>query len=181
MQQHDPDLPLIEAIAAGNRDALEQLYARHGLHLLNFLIREIGERSAAEDALQVVMLAAWNGARRFRRESLTRTWLFAIASRQASKARRSLRHPTYPIDETRIADSGEPHPEPLDDALTQLNAIEREALELVFYQGYTLPAAADHLKIPLNTLRSRLHRARQNLRRILENEHQRAQEHPKGL
>ncbi len=180
MQQHDPDLPLIEAMAAGNRDALEQLYARHGLHLLNFLIREIGERSAAEDALQVVMLAAWNGARRFRRESLTRTWLFAIARRQASKARRSLRHPTYTIDETRIADDA-PRPEPLDDALTQLNAIEREALELVFYQGCTLPDAADHLKIPLNTLRSRLYRARQNLRRILENERQREQEHPKGL
>lgn len=178
MQQHDPDLPLIEAIAAGNRDALEQVYARHGLHLLNYLIREIGERSTAEDALQVVMLAVWKGARRFRRESLTRTWLFAIARRQASKARRNFRHPTLPIDETHMADGSESHIEPLDDALTQLNAIEREALELVFYQGYTLSDAADHLKIPLNTLRSRLQRARQHLRRILETEGE--HEHLKG-
>ncbi len=151
MEEHDPDLPLIEAIAAGNRDALGQLYARHGLHLLNYLIREIGERSTAEDALQVVMLAVWNGARRFRRESMTRTWLFAIARHQASKARRKLRHPMLPIDETHMADGSESPVEPLDDALTQLNAIEREALELVFYQGCTLPDAAEHLKIPLKS------------------------------
>ena len=61
-----PDEQLITAIAAGNTEALHELYNRHGRPLLSYLIGHLDNRDTAEEVLQDVMLAAWKGAARFR-------------------------------------------------------------------------------------------------------------------
>jgi RNA polymerase sigma-70 factor, ECF subfamily len=179
-EHHDPDKPLLEAIAAGDTGALEELYRQHGLHILNYLLGQLGNRQLAEDVLQTVMLAVWNQAAGFRGESRVRTWLFAIARRQASKAQRHPPDDPLPLDETgaQAQTDGDPRSaleralqrEELESALAQLPAIQQEALELVFYRGLTINEAATHLGIPANTVKSRLHRARANLRKLLEPE-----------
>jgi RNA polymerase sigma factor (sigma-70 family) len=87
----NPDLALMQAIASGDSVALRLLYEKHGLHLLNYLIARLDNRSLAEEVLQDVMLAVWQGAGRFCGRSQVRTWLFAIARRQAAKAIRRKR------------------------------------------------------------------------------------------
>lgn len=164
----DPDIPLIQAMAAGDTGALRTLYARHGLHLLNYLIAQLGDRALAEEVLQDVMLAAWRGAGGFRGSSQVRTWLFAIAWRQALKARGRSRMALLPLlDDVPTEAPNEEPADGLDAALQQLPAEQQEALELVFYRGLSGPEAAARLGIPLNTLKSRLHRAKMALRHLL--------------
>ncbi|MBK8541464.1 MAG: RNA polymerase sigma factor [Ardenticatenia bacterium] len=68
------------AVAAGDQRALETLYQRHGSACFGYLLRRLdGDRPAAEDLLQDLMLAAWRGAAAFRGDSEVRTWLLGIA------------------------------------------------------------------------------------------------------
>lgn len=170
----DQDLPLMQAIAAGDAAALEALYTRHGLHLLNYLIGQLADRSLAEEVLQTVMLTVWQDAASFRGESQVRTWLFGIARRQALKALRSRRdHPAIP-DEMVSTDADvsasveqQMRHESLAQALDRLPFEQKQALQLVFYRGLKIEEAADHINTNPNTLKSRLYRAKANLRTLL--------------
>ena len=74
------DRTLVAAVAAGDQRALETLYQRHGSACFGYLLRRLdGDRPAAEDLLQDLMLAAWRGAAAFRGDSEVRTWLLGIA------------------------------------------------------------------------------------------------------
>jgi RNA polymerase sigma-70 factor (ECF subfamily) len=169
----DPDLSLLKRIVEGDKSALEELYQKHGLHLLNFLLQQIGSRHAAEEALQTTMLIVWRCASEFREESKVSTWLFGIARNQALKVRRS--EPAHLALNERTLGSTDETSDPtlvkaMQTALAHLSAREQEVLELVYYRGLTIPEAAAHLNIPVNTLKSRLHRARVNLRKLLAKE-----------
>lgn len=171
MENPDPDLALIQQIAGGSASALEQLYQQYGLQLLNFLTTQLGDRPHAEEILQDVMLAVWKGAGQFRGESAVRTWLFAITQRQLSKARRGQHPADEMIDDEFTAIpifDQSAHREWIQDALGQLPSIQQQAIELVFYQGLSGQEAADQLRIPLNTLKSHLYRARNTLRLVLD-------------
>ena len=54
---------LIRAVAAGDQDALRELYRLHSRELFVFILRRLGDRQLAEETLQDVMLAVWHGAR----------------------------------------------------------------------------------------------------------------------
>jgi RNA polymerase sigma-70 factor (ECF subfamily) len=171
---NDPDLPLMQAIAAGDPKALEELYARHGLYLLNYLIGQLEDRSLAEEVLQAVMLAVWQGASGFRGDSRVRTWLFGMARLQGLKALRDYReHPA--IHEETVSDGTDISAnveqklrhEALADALDRLPFDQKQALELVFYRGLKIEEAAGQINVNANTLKSRLYRAKANLRTLL--------------
>lgn len=169
----DPDLSLLKRIVEGDTGALAVLYQKHGLHLLNFLLQQLGDRHTAEEILQTTMLAVWRCAGEFRGESKVSTWLFGIARNQALKVRRA-EHVHLALYEKTLSSADDiPDPtlvEAIQTALARLSTHEREALELVYYRGMTIAEAADHLNIPTNTVKSRLHRARSNLRKLLAKE-----------
>jgi RNA polymerase sigma-70 factor, ECF subfamily len=165
------DDQLIQAMARGDAGALNELYARHGAHLLNYLSAELNDDSLAQEVLQDVMFAAWKQSSRFRGESQVRTWLFAIARRQMLKARQKHAPDSIPLDDT-LSDRIDPmtrqdEHEALMQAIDQLSADQQEALELIFYHGLSGPEAAGKLNISINTLKSRLFRARNALRDLL--------------
>lgn len=174
MQRDDPDLTLVRRIAGGDKNALAELYTRHGLHVLNYLIRLLQDRHTAEEVLQNVMLAVWQQAGGFRGEGKARSWIFAIARRQAFKAQRG-QVKALELDETLIAGGSDPQYavehkhqiETLRRAIHQLPVYEQQVLELVYYRGLSLAEAAGQLDIPVNTVKSRLHRARARLREHL--------------
>lgn len=177
MRQNDPDLPLLENVAAGDKDALEELYARHGTPMLNYMTRLLGNRQNAEEVVQNVLLVVWRTASSFRRLSRVRTWMFGIARRQAYKTLERTPPQSEFLDETLFADDHLQESleyklwvEKLKTALDALPMLEREALECVYYKGLTLAETASYLNIPLNTVKSRLHRARAHLRQILAHE-----------
>lgn len=169
----EADDALLRAVAAGDPHALHALYQRHGLALLNALLRLLHDRAQAEDVLQAVMLAVWRGAGAFRGDSSARTWLYAIARRQAFRALRR-DESALPLDDDTLDTLPDDVPDEPDDALqtaiARLPGDQQAALELVYYRGLALVEAAARLNVPLNTLKSRLHRAREALRRILTEE-----------
>lgn len=175
----DPDLALIRGMAAGDSWALDELYARHGRALLGFLVAHLHDnRALAEEVLQDVMLAAWNHARNFRGESKVRTWLLVIARNRALNVlRRRSPHlvelhedyttydeDTSPIDRVQRQMQGQV----LRRAIDTLPAHHKEILVLVFYQQLTGAEVAQVLGISEGTVKSRLHRAREALRRALQ-------------
>lgn len=172
----DPDLLLIRAMAQGDKRAVSELYTRHGSYLLSYLIGQLGgDRQLAEEVLQDVMLAAWNGAGGFRAESKVKTWLVAIARLKALNVRRkhtltnTLLHDNIRSDETGQIKKVEraDEREAVRRALKQLPADQRETLELIFFHELTGPEAAEVLGVSPGTVKSRIHRAKQALRGIL--------------
>ncbi|NLE52315.1 MAG: sigma-70 family RNA polymerase sigma factor [Chloroflexi bacterium] len=171
----EPDLRLIERIGRGDPAALEALYARHGRALLAYLIGQVSDPHLAEEVLQDVMLAVWRGAARFRGESAVRTWLLAIARRRAITARQRRPPVERPLDDRAATDDTGPlelverqtERSAVRAALRDLPDDQRETLELVFFHGLSGPEAAEVLGVAPGTVKSRLHRAKNVLERVL--------------
>jgi hypothetical protein len=85
-EAQDTDRRLLDAVAAGDQSALEELYTRHGHALPAYAEGVLADRQRAEEALQDTLLAAWRGAAAFEGRSTVRTWLFGICRRQALPA-----------------------------------------------------------------------------------------------
>ncbi len=169
------DRQLIHAIARGDSRALETLYERHGLGILAYLIGQVDDRHLAEEVLQDVMLAVWQGAGRFRGDSSVRTWLLAIARRRAITARQGRAPLHAPLNDDLAADADAPGDRldvqaaqaALRAALAGLPPDQRETLELVFYHDLSGPEAAEVLGVAPGTVKSRLHRAKALLHALL--------------
>lgn len=73
------DAELVTAARAGDREALEQLLARHQPWILNIAIRMVRRRADAEDATQEILIKIWKALPGYRGESAFRTWLYRIA------------------------------------------------------------------------------------------------------
>jgi RNA polymerase sigma-70 factor (ECF subfamily) len=181
------DRPLIERIARRDPIALERLYALYRPRLWRYLWQQLqGDCGAVEDALQEVFLAVWLAAGDFRGESTVNTWIFRIAHYQVNRRQRSTaRRPeghlaelAQPDDEGRSDDAwGElaqaSHEGAVLDRLAlsaafgRLAAKHREALELIYQQGFTHEEVAQILDVPLGTVKSRISYARRALQREL--------------
>jgi RNA polymerase sigma-70 factor (ECF subfamily) len=171
----DPDRALLKTVAEGDPRALETLYARHGLRLLHYLAGQLNDPALAEEVLQDVMLAIWQQARRFRGDSRVTTWMLAIARHHAISARRRQKTPLDPLHDHAASSA----PPPLDtliqrddceavrEALHHLPDDQRETLELIFYHGLSGPEAARMMGVAQGTIKSRLHRAKASLQKLL--------------
>ncbi len=175
-QTSDPDIALIQAMAGGDVAALNELYTRHGANILNYLTSLLHDRQQAEEVLQDVMLAAWSHAAGFRGDSKVRTWLLTIARHRAINAQRRAMPELTPLDESTFTNDTTPlekierksQQQALQAALQQLPPFHQEILVLIFYHQLTGPEVADVLGITVGTVKSRLHRAKEMLRRELQ-------------
>jgi len=175
-----PDWMVVRAMAQGDTSALDELYARHGAGVLGFLVSRLSDRQLAEEVLQDVMLAAWDHAASFREESKVRTWLLAIARNRAINTQRKRRVQQVELSESFQLSSDETGPlekvvkrseqDMVRDAMRQLPDPYREVLTLVFYHQLTGPEAAEVMQVSEGTIKSRLHRAKEMLRRVLQSE-----------
>ncbi|MGD0561363.1 MAG: sigma factor [Streptosporangiaceae bacterium] len=111
------DRALLRAMAAGDRDALATLYARHGPAVFAHLALVTGDRSFSEEILQDTMLAAWRGAAGFRGDSAVRSWLISVARRQARDRRR--KHRLAIVDDQLLSET------PADDAGPERHTLGR--------------------------------------------------------
>src|SRR5262245_40826862 len=95
------DVALFRWIAAGDKHAMQFLFARHNVRVFRFLARFVGDKSAAEDLVSEVFLDVWRQAGRFQGRSQVTTWLLAIARNKALSA---LPHRwTEELDEAAVA------------------------------------------------------------------------------
>lgn len=174
---------LLRNATAGDRGALDALFAKNHSALFLTALRVLGNPDDAEDALQDGMLAAYRNLERFQGRSQFSTWLTRIVINAALMQRRSQRaHPALALDAeagegaTTFADwfaDGGPSPEDLcvgseiSDHLQRnldgLSPLLRDAFELRELNGLSTDEAARALGVSRNTLKARLWRARRQL------------------
>jgi RNA polymerase sigma factor (sigma-70 family) len=168
----DTDDDLLAQIRKGNREAVEQLYRRHGPHVLALITRVVGDYQLAEEAVQDTFLAVWTDAR-FEGRSQVRTWLVGIALRQAGSKRRKRTIPVTQLVSDVISIDVGPEDSAVNSvetarllsALAELTQRQREVLLLAFVEQLTQSEIAVVLGIRLGTVKSRMHGARHALER----------------
>ncbi len=172
------DAVLLQRVANGDRDALGALYQRHARAVLAQVRLVVGEPGLSEEILQDTMLAVWRGAGSFRGVSQVRSWIIAIALRQA-RDRLRRRRLAVVADESLLSEQAAADPGPeaqvleraelavVAEAIRALSPGHREVLGLVFGADLTLAGAAEVLGVPVGTVKSRLAAARAALARSM--------------
>jgi len=167
------DDPLSARFAAGEPGAVRDMYARLGRPVFSVAYRVLGDRSLAEEAVQLTFLQAWQAAGRFDPQRDIAPWLFTIARRVAIDLyRRERRHQAEDLGDREIATL----PPSIEQAWTawevrraldELPPQEREVLRATHFDGLTHDEAAKLLRIPIGTVKSRSFRAYRRLAEVL--------------
>jgi RNA polymerase sigma-70 factor (ECF subfamily) len=159
--------------------AWDELVRRWNDRLLYYLRRLIDDEHDATNALQEVWLHAFRGVHGLKNDSRLAPWLYRIARRTAMNHFRSRYARREEIKSEAVADVVDDNPdtqlhfenaELVHYAFARLGLPEREALTLYFLEDLTVAEMAELLEIPTGTVKSRLFKARQDLRRVLERE-----------
>lgn len=170
------DASLVAAIAGGDREALAELYDRYAPTLLGLAQRLLHSPSDAEDLLHDFFLEVWQQAHTFDSgRGSVRAWLVmrlrcrALDRLKSASYTRTISLSTSGINVETLHDPAEASPElspsGVQKALRLLAPQEQLLLELTYFQGHTLPEVADVLSLPLGTVKSRLRRLLERLRR----------------
>lgn len=176
----DRDLQLLEAWRAGDAQSGTLLFERHFSSVYRFFRNKIGDD--AEDLVQQTFLACVQTKDRFRGDSSFRTYLFKAARSKLYTylSKRQRQRDKIDFGVTSVVDLGmtmnrmlvrnEQHKHLLH-ALRMIPLDLQIILELHYFEGLRGPALADVLEIPEGTVRSRLRRGREQLRKQLERLH----------
>jgi RNA polymerase sigma factor (sigma-70 family) len=174
---HQEDELLVIRCQLGERPAFDELVERWHGPVWKYVRRVSGGDDAAWDVAQDVWLRVLRGIGRLRDGTRFRSWLFGIARRALMDR---LRHQyATPIDADVdlgvlpadvYSDDSEEELAALERELARLPIIEREVLTLFYLRELSLTEVADVLGVPIGTVKSRLFRARRQLRRGLDSE-----------
>jgi RNA polymerase sigma-70 factor, ECF subfamily len=174
---------LLGRVAAGDRRAFEALYDRYAAVVFGLALRMLGDRGAAEEAVQEIFWRVWQRLGSFDRSRAFAPWLFGIAHNYCidELRRRKVRpQPVYEDDEHPVlssipdeTDIGETailaeQSRTVRDAIDQLPDEQRQALLLAYYGGLTQQEIATRLGNPLGTVKTRMRLGLQKLRTLLE-------------
>ena len=175
------DLQLIDETISGNSSAFGQLVTRYQDRLYNTLVHVTGSSEEARDVCQDAFVQAFVKLRSFQRSSAFYTWLYRIAFNMAASHRRR-KKPTVSVEQHREATGYDPASRDgqpsqrmerqervarVRRALGALHDDFRAVLVLREIDGHPYEAISEMLDLPLGTVRSRLHRARMELREQL--------------
>lgn len=182
----DPDHALVDRVLAGDQEAFTRLIERHQRRVLNFMYRMVGEREAAEDLTQEVFLKVYEALPRFRKAAAFSTWLFRIAHNHCLNALRGKGREipvtaleNDPSNANPIARLADPAASPegtleqrelsavVQEKLGELTPDHRAVLVLSDIQGLSYDDVASTLNLEGGTVRSRIHRARMELKEKL--------------
>jgi RNA polymerase sigma-70 factor (ECF subfamily) len=168
----DPaDEQLMLETGSGSRASFERLFARYRDPLWRFFRRRVADEAAAEELAQDTFLAVFEAAPRYRASAAFRSYLFGVAYNVLfAYRRRSARDAADVLEEDAVPGAAVAPDTAIwvRRALAQLDADDREVLMLREYEGLSYQEIADALGLPVNTVRSRLFRARTELRTVLD-------------
>lgn len=176
------DAQLVQAALAGEKEAFGQLVERYQDRLFNTLVRVLGSHEDARDVTQDALVQAYVRLDSFRGDAKFYTWLYRVAMNLALSHRRR-RRPTDSLDAVKENVGAEPEAQSpsatedlieqeraqlLQQALLQLEGQYRQILVLRELEGCSYEAIAEILELPVGTVRSRLFRARLQLKKQLQ-------------
>jgi len=177
---HLSDEALVALVARGDENALGELYDRVSRIAYGLAVRVLRDDRLAEDAVQEGFLAVWRSAAAYRAErAKASTWILTLVHRRAvDLVRREERRRAEPLGEETVPGAvGETTDEAawlrfererVQAALRRLPDLQREALELAYYGGFSQSELAERLGVPLGTIKSRMFAGLARLRELLE-------------
>jgi RNA polymerase sigma-70 factor (ECF subfamily) len=167
------DERLMLAFTQGSSEAFSELFDRYRQPVYGFFCRRVSDPASAEELAQETFFALLRASTRYEPRALFRTYLYAISFKILRAHRRKAAF--------RAAFLGHRHsrPDPSTEdateaglwvrrAVEKLDALDREIVMLREFEQLSYAEIADLLRLPLNTVRSRLFRARTALRELLE-------------
>jgi RNA polymerase sigma-70 factor (ECF subfamily) len=166
------DEMLMLEFQGGSRSAFEELFNRYRGRLYGFFRRRLSGDQRAEDLMQETFLSVIRATARYEPRALVRTYFYGIAMNLLAAERRKQFRDAPPRQAV-------PEPTTKDDpeavlwirqALAKLDEAEREILMLREYEQLSYTEIAELTNVPVNTVRSRLFRARMALKECLEPE-----------
>ncbi|MGH2812951.1 MAG: sigma-70 family RNA polymerase sigma factor, partial [Actinomycetota bacterium] len=173
------DRDLLSRIGKGDDRAFSALYERYSPAALGLAIRICGDRALAEDVVQEAFLSIWKrpGSYTSERGSIAAYVMGAVHHKAVDAIRKeeSLRR-----RERAVSDSSETAEDDLEEegwlavmrsevrsAVERLSPLQREALDLAYFEGLTYSEVAEKLRIPLGTAKTRLRDGMLRLRDVL--------------
>lgn len=171
---------LINRVAIGDRSAFASLYQATNPRLFAICLRILKHRPDAEEALQEVYIKVWQRSKTFATGSGSPlTWLSAIARNHAIDVIRARKPVTDDIDEAYdLADETIATPEQhiliadegrrIDICMRELDETHAKAVRRAYVEGFSYLELADHLDVPLNTVRTWLRRSLLKLRECMQ-------------
>jgi len=180
------DRQLVSRTLRGDREAFEMIIRKHQKPLFNYIGRLVGEQEMALDFTQEVFLRAYASLSTFRPEFKFTTWLYRIASnfiidhwRKKKPAVLSLDQPLNPGEEDLCLEAADPAPSIVDRletaelrgrierSLKNLPPELREFFVLRHISGFSYEEIAEIKKQPVGTIKSKVFKAKEMLRRLL--------------
>jgi len=181
------DARLLRGLRAGIEAAYEELIDRYQQPVYGMVYRLLGNQSDSSDVVQEVFVKVFRGVGSFREKSSLRTWIYRIAVNEAHNHRRwFIRHTRWEValtddqQESRLLDStADPGPSPferaasnetrllIEEALDRINPVFRTAVVLRDIEDLSYEEIAEILQISMGTVKSRILRGREALRREL--------------
>jgi RNA polymerase sigma-70 factor (ECF subfamily) len=181
------DARLLRGLRAGIEAAYEELIDRYQQPVYGMVYRLLGSQPDSCDVVQEVFVKVFRGVGSFREKSSLRTWIYRIAVNEAHNHRRWFsRHTRWEValtdeqQESRLLDStADPGPSPferaasnetrllIEEALDRINPVFRTAVVLRDIEDLSYEEIAEILQISMGTVKSRILRGREALRREL--------------
>ena len=171
------DAEYVRRIQRGETESFEILVRRHEKAIFNLVYRMLGDYDDAAETAQEAFLSAYRAIGQFRGDANFSTWLYRIALNHATTRRKSTntrQHRLVPLDGTELVSDVELGPaeslekkevrERVQRALNELEPEDAMIILLRDLQDIAYEDVARVLNIPVGTVKSRLHRARQALK-----------------
>jgi RNA polymerase sigma-70 factor (ECF subfamily) len=173
-----PDGELLARYLAGEGRAFDAIVDRYERRVFAVALRMSGDPEDARDITQEVFISAMRALRRFRGDAQLGTWFHRVAINASyDHARRRKRRQAQALEVVGEQPSSEPGPDDeavaasraaaVHRALGDLSDDHRAVIVLHDLQGLDYPEVAEALDIPLGTVKSRIHRARLDLAKLL--------------
>jgi RNA polymerase sigma factor (sigma-70 family) len=170
------DDALLRAVADGDTGALRILYERHAAWMSVRLVRRCNDEGIVAEVLQDTFVAVWRGASGFRAEGEVPAWLWGVAIRRLVSRLRTRNHSLEVLVADIVGGSETSADElvlagveygDLGVALSRLSPQMRAVVQATVLDGLTMREASRLLGVPQGTVKTRLHRAKAQLRREL--------------
>lgn len=162
-------IDLITQTARGDADAFAQMYDILSGRVYGMVLRVLRDRSQSEEVTQEVLVEVWRQASRYSRErGSVRGWVLTIAHRRAVDRVRSAQASTAREEKVGRSSAEREFDEVVEEvehrmeaeqvrrALGVLTELQREAVQLAYYGGYTHREVSELLDVPLGTIKTRL-------------------------
>jgi len=167
----------VPADATADPELLRNAIDRHAAYIYRLALSIVHDRSLADDVVQETMIRAWRWAPIEPDGEIPRAWLSRVARNAAIGILRRRREELYgsdaiPEKESSVTPArtveGRAALDQLRGALTALDEADRALIVLREIEGLTYEEIAETMELPLSTVKTRLFRARQQLKRALE-------------